>query len=63
MADGDNTAGGMGMGLIIGLLLVLILVIGGGFYFMGGGRSASGPSAAISIPGGTTVAGTVTVPK
>jgi hypothetical protein len=59
MADGDNTAGGMGMGMIIGLLLVLILVIGGGVNLFGG-HSSSGPSAAVSIPSGTTVAGTVT---
>jgi hypothetical protein len=59
MADGDNTAGGMGMGMIIGLLLVLILIIGGGYY-MFAGRGGSGPSAAVSIPSGTTVAGTVT---
>ena len=59
MADGDGTAGGMGMGMIITLLLVLIVVVVAGIYFFGG--HGSGPT--VSVPGGTTVAGTITVPK
>ena len=67
MADGESTAGGMGMGMIIGLLLVLLVVIVGGFMLFGGGR-ASNPvaSAGQAVSGaaegaGHTVSGTVNV--
>ncbi|MDB5460132.1 MAG: hypothetical protein JWO72_1873 [Caulobacteraceae bacterium] len=67
MADGDNAAGGMGMGMIIGLLMVLILVIGGGFYLFGGrggGSSPANPAAAVGQATDSathTVSGTVQV--
>jgi hypothetical protein len=69
MADGDNTAGGMGMGMIIGLLMILILVIGGGLYMFGGRGGGSSPASSLAKPPaaagpateGTTISGTVEV--
>ena len=60
MADGDNTASGVGMGMIIGLLLVAIVLIGGGLYLFGG-RAATNPVAAVASEGGHTISGTATV--
>lgn len=53
MADGDGTASGVGMGMIIGLLIVVILLIGGGYYFFAGHGGGSTPA--------STVSGSVTV--
>ena len=66
MADGDNTAGGMGMGMIIGLLVVLLIVVVGGFVLFGGGRSNPVAAAGQAVDGaasgaGHTVSGTVKV--
>ena len=60
MADGDNTASGMGMGMIIGLLIVLVIVIGGGVY-MFSGRTAPTPIAAVALTAGHTITGSATV--
>jgi hypothetical protein len=65
MADGNNTAGGMGMGMIIGLLIVLIVVVVGGFYLFGGSHSNPVQSAGSAVSGaasgaGHSVSGTLT---
>jgi hypothetical protein len=58
MADGNNTASGVGMGMIIGLLLVL-LIMAAAAYVLVAGRGAS-PGQAVS-DAGHTVSGTVNV--
>jgi hypothetical protein len=62
MADGDNTAGGMGMGVIIGLLVAVLIVLAGGFYMFGGrGGGGSNPVAAATDGAAHTITGTATV--
>ncbi len=64
MADGDNTAGGMGMGMIIGLLIVVLIVIVGGIYLFGGHGSSNPAGQVASAAGsaaGHTISGTATV--
>lgn len=62
-SGGDGSAGGVGMGMIIGLLVVLLIVVAGGFYFFGGhsgGGGSSNPVAAAADGATHTVTGTVT---
>ena len=66
MADGESTAGGIGMGMIIALLAVLLVLLAGGFYFFGGSRTNPVASAGQSVSStasdaGHTVSGTVNV--
>jgi hypothetical protein len=60
MADGDNEAGGLGIGMILGLLIVILVVVGGGLYFFTG-RSAPNPVPAVASAGSHTISGSATV--
>ena len=61
-SGGDGSAGGVGMGMIIGLLVVLLIVVAGGFYFFGGrgGTAPANPVAAATDGATHTITGTVT---
>jgi hypothetical protein len=60
MADGNNTASGVGMGMIIGLLVVLLIVAAAGYVLLAGHGSPASPTQAIS-DAGHTVSGTVNI--